>query len=104
MSHDEYIDQIKSFIETLDDETKEQLKQFCQKCTYVSGCDNGDKPYEELGKHLDGLGKGKKASQNRIFYMALPPSIFVSVSEQLKKYCYSEKAVSRLLVSVPFRR
>lgn len=84
-----------------DNEVKEQLDGFCKKCTYVSGHDDGDKPYEALRDHLEELERGKQA-QNRIFYMALPPSIFISVSGQLKKYCYSKDALSKILVSLTF--
>lgn len=85
-----------------DDEVKVQLDGFCKKCTYVSGHDDGDEPYEELRDHLKELERGKQA-QNRIFYMALPPSIFISVSKQLKRFCYSKGIFSRILVSFPFQ-
>lgn len=102
MSHDEFIAYVKSTMKVPDDEVKEQLNTFCNKCTYVSGHDDGDKPYEELRDHLEELERGKQA-QNRIFYMALPPSIFISASEQLKKYCYSGDALSRILVRFAFQ-
>lgn len=102
MSHDEFINHIKSSMKVPDDEVKEQLDDFCEKCTYVSGHDKGDKPYEELRDHLEELEWGKQA-QNRIFYMALPPSVFISVSGQLKKYCYSKHAFSSILVSFIFQ-
>ncbi|MCJ1270281.1 Glucose-6-phosphate 1-dehydrogenase [Lobaria immixta] len=103
MSHDEFINHIKSSMKVPDDEVKDQLDDFCEKCTYVSGHDKGDKPYEELRDHLEELEWGKQA-QNRIFYMALPPSVFISVSGQLKKYCYSKHAFSRILIEKPFGR
>lgn len=102
MSHDEFIDHVKSSLKVRGMEAKEQFDGFCQKCTYVSGHEDGDKPYEELRDHLEKLERGKQA-QNRIFYMALPPNIFILVSGQLKKYCYSKDALSRILVSFPFQ-
>lgn len=102
MSHGEHIDNVKSFIKVVSDETKEQLERFCRKCTYVSGHASGDKPYEELRDHVQGLEHGK-TDKIRIFYLALPPSIFVSVSGQLRKFCYSDDAESRILVSLAFK-
>ena len=99
MSHDEFIDFVTSSLKLPGDQAKEQFDRFCTICTYVSGHDAGDKPYEELRHHLEELERGKQA-QNRIFYMALPPSIFITVSEQLKKYCYSKDTLSRILVSI----
>lgn len=98
MNHDEFIGLVTSSMKLPDDQVKEQLDGFCKICTYVSGHDAGDKPYKELRHHLKELERGKQA-QNRIFYMALPPSVFISVSEQLKKYCYSNDTFSRILVS-----
>ena len=102
ISHDEFIGLVTSSLKLPGDQVKEQLDRFCNICTYVSGHDAGDKPYEELRHHLEQLERGKLA-QNRIFYMALPPSIFISVSEQLKKYCYSKDTLSRILVSIPIQ-
>ena len=99
MSHDEFIGLVTSSLKLPGDQVIEQLDRFCNICTYVSGHDAGDKPYEELRHHLEELERGKQA-QNRIFYMALPPSIFISVSEQLKKYCYAKDIFSRILVSI----
>lgn len=98
MSHDEYIENVRSFIKVPSGKTNEQLDRFCCQCTYVSGHGSGDTPYEDLGDHLNELAR-RKTSQIRIFYMALPPKVFVPVSGQLKKFCYSEDAESRILVS-----
>ena len=76
----------------------EQLKQFCDRCTYVSGHEGGDKSFEALRGRLEEIGHGKK-EQNRLFYMALPPSIFVSTSQMLKKHCYSGRGETRIIVS-----
>ena len=102
MSHDEFIDHVKLSLKAPDDQGKEELDGFCNRCTYVSGHAVGDKPYEELRDHLEELERGKPA-QNRIFYLALPPTIFILVSEQLKKYCYCKDAFSRILVSFTFQ-
>ena len=42
--------------------------------------------------------KDKDKEQHRLFYMALPPNIYVPVSEQLKRCCKNEGGVSRLIV------
>ncbi|MCJ1470864.1 Glucose-6-phosphate 1-dehydrogenase [Pseudocyphellaria aurata] len=103
LSQEEFINRVKSSVKVSDNEVKEQLNGFCKLCTYVSGHDDGDKPYEALRDHLEELERGKQA-QNRIFYLALPPSVFISVSGQLKKYCYSKDAFSRILIEKPFGR
>ena len=47
-------------------------------------------------------GSGNKDERNRVFYMALPPSVFTDVAEKLKKNCYSEKGKNRIIVEKPF--
>ena len=97
MSHEEFINIIKSPVKLESPRFAEQLKDFCNRCSYVSGHEGGDKSFEALKKKLNEIGHGKK-EQHRLFYMALPPSVFVPMSEQLKKHCYSEKGHTRLIV------
>ena len=75
----------------------EQLKDFRARCSYVSGHEGGDKSFEALQHRLDELGENKK-EQHRLFYMALPPKAFEPVSAGLKKFCYSPRGDSRLIV------
>ena len=100
MSHDEYIKIIRAPIKLESPRFAEQLKQFCDRCSYVSGYEGGEKSFQALRKRLEEIGHGKK-EQNHLFYLALPPSVFVPISEGLKKYCYSERGVSRIIVRLP---
>ena len=101
MSHDEYIDLIKSSIDVDTHKLGEELEKFYQRCTYI--CNNGDKdkPFVALREYMEELG-GDSHSQDRIFYMALPPKAYISVSEQLKRNCYSPNGTSRIIVSFFF--
>ena len=99
MSDEEFISIIKSPIKLESPRFAEQLKQFCNRCSYVSGHEGGDKAFKSLKKRLDEIGRGRK-ERNHLFYMALPPSAFVPMSEMLKKYCYSERGESRIIVSL----
>lgn len=97
MDHDEYLKRVKSYIKTPTKDMEEQLEDFCKKCTYISGQYDKDESFQELEKHLQELEKSHKKN-NRIFYMALPPSVFIPVSEHLKKNCYPEKGIARIIV------
>lgn len=98
MDHDEYIRRIKSYIKTPTKESEQQLEEFCSICTYVSGQYDRDDSFLQLNKHLEELEQGRKEN-NRLFYMALPPSVFTIVSQHLKKCCYPSKGVARVIVS-----
>lgn len=97
---DEYLKRVKSYIKTPTKDMERQLEEFTSICSYVSGQYDKDESFEELEKHLQDLEKGKK-EQNRVFYMALPPSVFTPVSQMLKKNCYPTNGITRIIVSEP---
>jgi glucose-6-phosphate 1-dehydrogenase len=97
MDHNEYLRRVRSYIKTPTKEIEEQLNSFCELCTYVSGQYDQDESFVNLTKHLEEIESGHK-EQNRIFYMALPPSVFITVSDQLKRNCYPKNGIARIIV------
>lgn len=97
MDHDEYLKRVKSNIKTPTEEIAKQLEEFCGFCTYVSGQYDKDESFIELRKHLEELEDGRKET-HRIFYMALPPSVFTTVSQHLKRNCYPKDGIARVIV------
>ena len=97
MDHQEYLKRVRSYIKTPTKEVEEQLNQFCELCTYVSGQYDQDESFQELEKHLQELEKGQKEA-HRLFYMALPPSVFTTVSQHLKRNCYPKNGIARVIV------
>jgi glucose-6-phosphate 1-dehydrogenase len=98
MDHEEYLKRVKSHIKS---PNEADLNDFCNLCSYVSGQYDKDESFEGLLAHLEELEKDQMET-NRIFYMALPPSVFMPVSQHLKKICYPKKGIARVIVSVPF--
>ncbi len=98
MDREEFLKRVKSSIKTPTKEIEGQLKEFLAICTYISGQYDQDESFVQLREHLEDLEKGKK-EQNRVFYMALPPSVFTVVSQKLKKNCYPKSGISRIIVS-----
>jgi glucose-6-phosphate 1-dehydrogenase len=101
MDHTEYLRRVKSYIKTPTKEVEEQLEQFCSICTYLSGQYDQDAPFQELDKHITEIEKTRKEG-NRVFYMALPPSVFITVSEHLKRNCYPKNGIARVIIEKPF--
>jgi len=97
MDHEEYLKRVKSYIKTPTKDMEQQLADFCGACSYISGQYDKDESFVELNKHLDELEKGRKEA-NRVFYMALPPSVFTTVSQHLKKNCYPKSGIARIIV------
>lgn len=84
---------------------KKKLAEFLDICTYVSGQYDQDESFQELEKALVAIEKeypDQNSPKNRIFYMALPPSVFTVVAAHLKKNNYSEGGVNRIIVEKPF--
>ncbi|KAI8867966.1 glucose-6-phosphate dehydrogenase [Ramicandelaber brevisporus] len=103
-----------------------QLADFLELCHYVSGGYDTDDGYQELARvvekledatgrcspELEAAAAALKVSAlprcdaqhlgDRIFYLALPPSVFVEVASGLKKHLYSERKNNRLVVEKPF--
>ncbi|OAA63959.1 glucose-6-phosphate dehydrogenase [Cordyceps fumosorosea ARSEF 2679] len=101
MDHEEYLRRIKSYMKTPTKEIEQQLEEFCKICSYVSGQYDKDESFVALTKHMEELEKGRP-EHNRLFYMALPPSVFTIVSQHLKKCCYPTKGIARVIVEKPF--
>ncbi|WVO21590.1 glucose-6-phosphate dehydrogenase [Cryptococcus decagattii] len=80
---------------------QEKIKQFQELSSYVSGLYDQDDGYQELLKHVEEL-EGDRETRNRIFYMALPPSVFTTVARGLKKNCYSTRGTNRIIIEKPF--
>ena len=97
MDHEEYLKRVKSNIKTPTKDMEEQLNEFCKLCTYVAGQYDKDESFQELEKHLQELEKGQKET-NRVFYMALPPSVFIPVSQHLKRNNYPKHGIARVIV------
>ena len=101
MDHEEYLKRVKSYIKTPSKEMEEQLEQFCKITTYVSGQYDQDESFIALTKHLEEYEKGRSEA-NRVFYMALPPSVFTTVAEHVKRNCYPKNGLARVIIEKPF--
>ncbi|KAL9037135.1 MAG: hypothetical protein Q9180_003895, partial [Flavoplaca navasiana] len=102
MSHDDFIEHMKSCVDQSSPELEDYFKAFCERCSYITiKQDAGDDSFVELKNRMESFIEGDE-TQNRHFYMALPPSIYVAVSEQLHRNCYSEKGDSQIIFEKPF--
>lgn len=97
MDHSEYLRRVRSYIKVPTREIEEQLNAFCNICTYYAGQYDKDESFQGLEKHLAEVEKGQKR-QNRVFYMALPPTVFITVSQHLRRNNYPKNGVARVFV------
>eukprot|EP01098_Paradermamoeba_levis_P001700 TRINITY_DN11960_c0_g1_i1.p1 TRINITY_DN11960_c0_g1~~TRINITY_DN11960_c0_g1_i1.p1 ORF type:complete len:537 (-),score=147.35 TRINITY_DN11960_c0_g1_i1:218-1828(-) len=102
MARDEYLKQISA---NFKGGSEEQRKEFLSRCFYTSGQYDEDGSYKALVADLEKLEKESVQNctgANRIFYFAIPPSIFVQVSTEISHVAASRSGWNRIVVEKPF--
>ncbi|KZT24485.1 glucose-6-phosphate 1-dehydrogenase [Neolentinus lepideus HHB14362 ss-1] len=87
-----------------DEENKAKVEEFKKLSSYVSGGYEDGQSFDNLNKFLDEIeSKYQSKERNRVFYLALPPSVFIPVAKNLREHCYVAKGGSnRIIVEKPF--
>jgi len=78
---------------------EELLEQFWAANHYVAGAYDMQRDYELLAQEISSVEKG---TSNRLFYLALPPSVFKPVTTMLKAACMAPAGWTRIIVEKPF--
>ncbi|KAI9498701.1 glucose-6-phosphate dehydrogenase [Zychaea mexicana] len=105
LDRDEYVKRITGHLKIENDDDKRKLDEFLEMTDYTQGKYDQDEAWQNLNKHVGdlenkrGLEKGQK---NRLFYMALPPSVFLPVATGLRKNVYGSEGHNRIVVEKPF--
>lgn len=105
MDEAEYHKRITSYLKVADadEDGHAKIKEFKAFSTYVSGGYEDAPSFENLNKYLLDLEtkwQGKEA--HRLFYLALPPSVFIPVAQHLREQAYSQRGKNRIIVEKPF--
>ena len=89
--------ELKEFKSRISSKT-DHAQEFLDNCYYVSGGYDDAESFEKLAKVLNTWNP-----RNTLFYMALPPSVFIPASLNIKRFLYSHGS-NRLIVEKPFGR
>ncbi|KAI8143799.1 glucose-6-phosphate dehydrogenase [Fennellomyces sp. T-0311] len=99
MTHEDYLDRVTQYIKASDDE----LTQFKAITSYHSGKYDDDASWQSLNQYIaENESKRGCPVKHRVYYMALPPSVFIPVAKGLKKNVYAADGLNRLIVEKPF--
>ncbi|XP_066917929.1 glucose-6-phosphate 1-dehydrogenase-like [Clytia hemisphaerica] len=79
---------------------KEKLEEFWKVNSYVAGGYDDPEGYKALNDHI--RMKETTAKSDRIFYLALPPSVFIPVTQKLHDHCESQTGWTRIVIEKPF--
>ncbi|CAD5163297.1 unnamed protein product [Musa acuminata subsp. malaccensis] len=80
----------------------DKMEQFLQRCFYHSGQYSSSENFLELDRKLKDKEVGKSA--NRLFYLSIPPNIFVDVVRCASRTASSPTGWTRVIVEKPFGR
>lgn len=90
----------KEEIEEEKNSLERDLKGFLEKCEYISGSYDQEEDFNKLSSRLEQFG-----CSLHVFYLALPPSMFINASHGISHHMKSsEKCERRIIVEKPFGR
>ncbi|KAJ1863512.1 Glucose-6-phosphate 1-dehydrogenase [Coemansia sp. RSA 2703] len=85
---------------------KSTVDKFLDICEYVSGKYDVDEDFQKLRSEIDRLEQESNIDTSceriHVYYMALPPSVFVDVATQIKNNVYDENCTNRVVIEKPF--
>lgn len=85
------------------DRDNEKEEAFFKMIDYISGAYDTSEGYLKLKKSIETFEKDKNIQEpHRLFYFALPPSVFLTVATHIKTNLYAENGITRLIVEKPF--
>lgn len=105
MTHEQYLERVTQYIKVGTDEDKAKLNAFKQITSYQSGQYDQADSWIALSQAIEHSEKDRQlepAQRNRVYYMALPPSVFIPVAQGIKQHVYNATAINRLVVEKPF--
>ncbi|EGW11380.1 Glucose-6-phosphate 1-dehydrogenase [Cricetulus griseus] len=83
-------------------EERPKLEEFFARNSYVAGQYDDPASYKHLNSHMNALHQGMQA--NRLFYLALPPTVYEAVTKNIQETCMSQTGWNRIIVEKPFGR
>ncbi|KAL2706811.1 Glucose-6-phosphate 1-dehydrogenase [Kluyveromyces marxianus] len=104
LSNEDLREKVKPFLKKpngAQDDSK--VERFLSMVSYMSGPYDSKEGYLELKEHIEEFEtKNNVKEPHRLFYLALPPSVFINVCQMLKENVYTKSGVQRVIVEKPF--
>eukprot|EP00038_Savillea_parva_P007783 m.172503 g.172503 ORF g.172503 m.172503 type:complete len:541 (+) comp13550_c0_seq1:148-1770(+) len=103
MTHESLVERIRPYLKVPDDK-KDKVEKFLAKCLYFKGTYDKKESFSDLHTYLGKLEvKLKHTTIRRMYYLALPPSVFEPVTEHIRSQAWSS-GVNRVIIEKPFGR
>lgn len=97
-------ERIKENLKLKDDKAKDKVDGFLKLISYTAGPYDKPEGYEQLEKDIQAYDQKHNVTKSeRLFYLALPPSVFTTVGSHIKEFCHpKDNGRLRLIVEKPF--
>ncbi|ODV94323.1 hypothetical protein PACTADRAFT_70950 [Pachysolen tannophilus NRRL Y-2460] len=104
LSDSQFKERISGYFKLPNEADKEKCSKFLELCSYVSAPYDKDDGYIELRNQIEKFETSRNVKEShRLFYLALPPSVFTVVATNLKKNVHPEsKGLARIVIEKPF--
>ncbi|ORX63079.1 glucose-6-P dehydrogenase [Hesseltinella vesiculosa] len=103
MTHDQYIERITQYIKLKSDQDRAMLQAFVNMTSYHAGLYDQDEAWQGLNDFITRNENDRQVHhRHRVYYMALPPSVFIPVAQGIKAHVYTNGFINRLIVEKPF--
>ena len=108
MNDDRFRELSTEFLPQPQDGEDTRHNEFMTHLKYLSGNYDDPAAYKKLAERLDALDKEGNLGGNRLFYLAVPPEIYLKIIEQLGRAGLNkpktEKSWTRVIIEKPFGR
>lgn len=103
LSLNELKERIRPNLKTPTEESKGKVDGFLNLISYISGQYDTPEGFKELNSEIEKFEAERQVTEpHRLFYLALPPSVFVTVGTQIKQNVYAQNGITRIIVEKPF--
>ncbi|KAL7692798.1 putative glucose-6-phosphate dehydrogenase, NAD(P)-binding domain superfamily [Plasmopara halstedii] len=104
-SDEDFRAQIAPYIKPKTPETEARKDAFLNKCIYRSGNYDSADDVGTVSKEMEAMEEAHgSAMANRLFYFAIPPTVFVPIGTSIKKAGLTTRGWNRLIIEKPFGR
>ena len=107
MTVEAFREKLKPFLEKYTNYSSSVIDKFLSICYYCQGKGYGDvDAFKKLAGNIQEYEDKHpcKLEHNRLFYFAIPPSVFAETGVALKQTCMATKGWSRMIIEKPFGR
>lgn len=96
---DDFRDSLRHYVK---DENRSLVEKFLQRCVYRSGSYDDVATVKNVAEEMSCIEMQNALVGNRLFYFAIPPTLFVKIAATLKKGAMNHNGWSRFIVEKPF--